>query len=464
MLPINLATALHLANSRPIDVELAAERIRLAAANVEAAHALWLPTVTLGGDYNRHDGPIQAIDGTIIQANRSSAMFGLGTGIGQAAVLNVTDAIFAPLAAKQNAQARQADLQTATNDTMVAVTDAYFTVEQVRGELAGAFDVARRTSELVDRVRKLAPELVPALEVTRAEAQLARLQQNVAFGEERWQVAGAELVRILRLDATAQVVPLEPPHLQITLIDLQQCVDSLVEIGLLNRPELASYQAQVKATLAMLKQEKYRPLIPSVLLRGWSTPVTGTLGFGYFGGGTNGSIGNGGLREDFDLQLLWQFNNLGFGNRALIHQRKSELRAVTLELFRMQDRVAAEVAQAYAQARNARVRADFAERDVKLSLESYEKNLLGLEQTRRVGEVVQIIVRPQEAVAAVQMLAQAYANYYQAVADSNRAQFRLYRAMGQPAQALGGLPETPECGPPALEAPVVPQVPSPAVP
>ena len=48
------------------------------------------------------------------------------------------------------------------------------------------------------------------------------------------------------------------------------------------------------------------------------------------------------------------------------------------------------------------------------------------------------MIRPQEAVAAVQALAQAYNDYYGAVADYNRAQFRLYRALGHPAQMLLG--------------------------
>ena len=65
-------------------------------------------------------------------------MFGVGTGIGQAAILNVNDAIFAPLVTRQQLRARQADRQTASNDTLVAVSDAYFSVQQARGELAGA--------------------------------------------------------------------------------------------------------------------------------------------------------------------------------------------------------------------------------------------------------------------------------------------------------------------------------------
>jgi hypothetical protein len=52
--------------------------------------------------------------------------------------------------------------------------------------------------------------------------------------------------------------------------------------------------------------------------------------------------------------------------------------------------------------------------------------------------VILLAIRPQEVVAAIQALAQAYNDYYGAVADYNRAQFRLYRALRQPAQALAG--------------------------
>src|SRR5262249_3867488 len=153
-----------------------------------------------------------------------------------------------------------------------------------------------------------------------------RRQQAELLARERWQVASAELVRVLRLDPSAQVEPVEPPQLRVELIDVQTKVDELIPLGLTHRPELASQQAQVQATLTLLKQEQLRPLIPSVLLRGYSTPVTGTLAAGYFGGGPNATFGNGGLRSDFDLQLLLQFNNLGFGNRALVHQREAENR------------------------------------------------------------------------------------------------------------------------------------------
>jgi hypothetical protein len=114
-----------------------------------------------------------------------------------------------------------------------------------------------------------------------------------------------------------------------------------------------------------------------------------------------------------------------------------------IELLRTQDRVAAEVAQAHAQARRAANRVTLAEQGLINARETAEKNILGLSQTRRVGEIVVLIFRPQEVVAAIQALDQAYRDYFGAVADANRAQFRLYRALGHPAHCLAQAQQEP---------------------
>src|SRR5262249_21644357 len=117
------------------------------------------------------------------------------------------------------------------------------------------------------------------------------------------------------------------------------------------------------------------------------------------------------------------------------HERQAEYQQSLLELFRTQDLVAAEVAQAYAQAQSAAARAELAEGGLRDAQESVAKNFEGMVQ-RQQGNLIVLVIRPQEAVAAVQPLARAYTRYYAAIADYNRAQFRLYRAMGQPAQLL----------------------------
>jgi outer membrane protein TolC len=450
-LPINLPTALKLANAQAVDVVAAAERERIAAAVLYQARVEWLPTVTLGGDYNRHDGAIQNADGTVIDASHSSWMYGAGTGIGQAAILDVNNAIFDPLAARQTVRARQADLQAARNDTLVAVTDAYFNVQQARGDLAGAEAAERYAEQVLSQTTALAKDLTAPVDVVRARTEVSHQRQLVEAARERWRTAGAELNRVLRVDPGALVVPVEPPHLKITVVPRDRSLDDLIALGLTFRPELASQQALVQASLVQLRQERLRPLIPSILVRGNSTAVTGTLAVGQFGGGPNGSLGTTGARGDFDVQVLWQLDNLGLGNVGHVRQRQAENRLAVEELFRVQDRVAADVAQAYARVQSAAARAEEAETEVKDAAESAGKNLEGLRQPKNVGGVAFPLVPPLAAVAAVQALDQAYADYYGAVADYDRAQFQLYRALGRPAQALAD--DGAACAPPAAGRP-----------
>jgi outer membrane protein TolC len=440
-LPINLPTALRLADAQAIDIALASERIRIAVAQFDRAKVLWLPTIQLGGDYFRQDGQIQDVVGNVFGTSKSTLM----AGAAPIAIFAVTDAIFEPLAARQVVQSREATRQAVANDTLLSVAEAYFNVQQARGELAGAVDAVRRAEEVERKAAKLAPEYVPQVEVARTRTELARRRQAVYSAQERWRFAAAELTRLLRLEPTALVEPMEPPCLEVSLVPPGHTVDEMVAQALTRRPELAAQQALVQATLRRLKEEKLRPLIPSVLLRGAATNPAGTLSSGVFGGGTNEHLGNFSMRNTMDLQILWEFQNLGFGNLARIKEREAEQQAAVLEFFRIQDRVAAEVVQAYAQVESAASRIGDAELGLREAVESATQNIEGMSQTKRTaGNLILLVIRPQEAVASVQALAQAYADYYGAVADYNRAQFRLYRALGKPAQEAlqeGACPE-----------------------
>ncbi|HTK74486.1 MAG TPA: TolC family protein [Gemmataceae bacterium] len=442
-LPISLPTAFRLADARALDVALAAARVRAAAAALDRAELLWLPNIVIGSDYTRHDGQIQDIRGNVFGTSRSSVFLGAGPNLNVA----VADALFVPLSARQIVRSRQADLQATANDTLLSVSESYFNLQQARGELSGAESNVRAAEDLVRRTEALAQGLAPPVEANRARAELSRRRQTVASLRERWLTASAELARILRLDVAAQIEPVESPALQITIIDPTMSVDDLIPIGLTYRPELASRQALVQAALAQLRQERLRPLVPSVLLRGISTSNPGLAG-GVFGGGENSHVGNFSARSDWDVQLVWELQNLGLGNRARVRERRAEYEAALIDVFRVQDRVAAEVAQAFAQVQSARARQVEAAAGLREAQDTLAKSIEGLSQTRRVGEFLILIVRPSEAVQAVQALAQAYTDFYAAVADYNRAQFRLYRALGHPAQCLASLvPELPAPAP-----------------
>ena len=122
--------------------ELGTIVIREAVARLEQAHYLWLPTLYLGVDYLRHDGQIQDVAGRVFTTSRSAFM----AGAGPSAVFATTDAVFAPLAGAQVVKASEAQFQAASNDTLLAVAEAYLDVQQARGELLGA--LAEQLGEL----------------------------------------------------------------------------------------------------------------------------------------------------------------------------------------------------------------------------------------------------------------------------------------------------------------------------
>ena len=430
-LPINLATALRLADARPLIIEAARAAVETEYGLYEQAHVLWLPTIYLGTDYQRHDGGQQnVVNGQTVLGARNQFLAGAGAQM----VFALTDAIYAPLAERQLLRARNLEIQTAKNDALLSVALSYFDVEQARGTLAGTQDAVAKARELARRIASLGIGLAPAIEVERANTLLADLEQQAATFRQDWQTSSATLTQLLRLDPAVVVVPLEPPHLQVTLIPPQETIDALIPIGLTNRPELATQQAVVQATLARLRQERLRPLLPSLVLQSNATPGLPLAG-GVYGTGTS-SLNHWSGRSDWDAEVVWQFKNLGFGNRGLITQRRGEQRQAVVELFRIQDQVAAEVAQAHAQVVAAAVRIGRAEAEVKSGLASYQGNLRGLSETVRAGNLLVLVNRPQEVVAALQQLQQAYINYYASANDYNRAQFRLFHALGYPAQGL----------------------------
>ena len=85
---------------------------------------------------------------------------------------------------------------------------------------------------------------------------------------------------------------------------------------------------------------------------------------------------------------------------------------------------------------SAAVRVSQADRSLRSGIITYNGQLEGLSETKRFGNVLVSINRPQEAVYAPRLLRMAFDEYFSAVAEYNRAQFDLYHALGYPAQEI----------------------------
>lgn len=439
--PINLATALRLSDARPLIVAGAQAAAWVSEARLQRAQVLWVPSFNIGADYYRHEGLGPDLKGGV--NNPASPLFQnvsfLYAGGGLTQAVAMTDAIFQPLAARQVLNSRRWNIQTAKNDAVLAAAQAYFSVQQYRGMYAGALDAVARGRKLVERVASLSRDLVPRVEVNRALRLLADLEQQAALARQQWRVASANLTQVLRLDPRVVVVPAEPDYLQITLIDPSRPLYELIPIALTNRPELASQQATVKAVAERIRREKGRILLPSIFLTGWQTPNQ-LLQFGFQGiGPHNNVLDNTSFRDDVSPQVVWQFEALGLGNLARIKEQRGEQSLAIVDLFRIQDAVAAEVTRAQARLQSAALRVLQAQRSAHEAVLTYDGNYEGLAETTRFHNFLIEVYRPQEADIALQHLLNSYDEYFTTVADYNRAQFELFHALGYAAQELTNL-------------------------
>jgi outer membrane protein TolC len=430
-LPINLATALQLAGVRPLDIAAATAFVEQALAQKLQATVLWVPTLNAGVDYYRHDGVQQNIfTGFNFRKGRQSLFSGGGPSI----LVGLADAIYEPLAARRVVASRQADVQTARNDSLFAVAQAFFELQRARGVLLGTGATISRAELLVNFTKGLAPSLIAPLEIDRAQAELQSLRQTQQVAIRDWIVASARMAEVILLEPTTLLEPIEPPFLQITLVPPDQNADGLLPVALSNRPEIASRRELLGAAEQLLREEQKRPFLPVLAVVSPAT-ATGLLSAGNFASGPNGSLYTNGGRMDLEVAAIWQLRNGGIGNIGLIRQRRAEQDLAAIEVTRSVFRVKADIAQAVGRLQTARVRVVETDEGLRQAIESADKNFIGLrETTRPAGELLRLVVRPQEVVAAIIALQTAYEQYASAVTEYNTAQFDVYRALGQPAQ------------------------------
>jgi outer membrane protein TolC len=418
---------LQLAGASNLQIQLAAERVREAYARLDGAKALWIPSINAGIGYTKHDGRIQATEGQVLEVTRGSLFGGGGAVLSSASLaggsggparlvvdISPVDIYFEPLAARQAAEASQADEVSTFNDTLLMVVLAYLELERGQWQVAIANEAVKNADRLARLTENFADTGVGLeADAVRARAELANRRRQLLESQARVRVVSAELARLLRLDPKVTLFAVGSEPVPVIVISDGLSLEDLIAQALSTRPELSHDQAVVAETLHRLRQEQWRPWLPNIYL--------GASG-GSFGGGEGSFLGNFGGRSDFDALAVWELRNLGFGNQAFRRERESHYRQAHLAHQQTAERIAAEVTRAYQQTQFLKQQVEQARLQVGFALEGLPLNFDGI----RGGEL-----RPIEAQQAITGLAAARRNYLQAIIDYNQAQFRLLRAVGQ---------------------------------
>ena len=425
---IDLATALRLADRVNPDIGISRQAILEALARLKGARVLLLPSLTGGGNYHDHNGNLQRARGAILNLP-AEQLFYFGGGartVGAETVAfpairifsHLGDAYFEPLAARQQTVVRQFDASATFNSVLLNVSTGYIDLmaaearlEVLRRSYCDASEAARLTANFarVGQGRQA--------DANRMRTEAALIDSSIQRAQEQTAVAAAELARLLNLDPSVRLRTVGGPIPILDLVDSKCRLDELLEVALQRRPELAARTAQVAEAETRFRQERTRALLPTVAI-GFSA--------GDFGGGSNlvdPTFGKFAGRTDFDALAYWTMQNFGVGNVALWRQRRAQEGQALAARSRTVNLVRREVAEALALVTAGRREVDVSEQRLIEAEAGLREELLRIEAGQ--GLPIELLDNLTRAVEARQAIIAAIAGY-------DRAEFRLFVALGQP--------------------------------
>ena len=408
-LAIDLLSALRLAGAQNLDVQIARERLAEARANHELAREQFFPWLAPGVSYRRHDGQIQDVSGNIFNASKQSYAVG-GTLTAQ---VELGEAYFKTLVAKQLKKAADHALAAQQLESVFSASQGYFDLLKAQAGVGVAREAVGISQDYAKQLRRaLEAGLAFKGDVLRAEVQADRNQLALRQAQEQQRVAAARLAQTLHLDSTVELVASERDLLPFTLGKTNAALDSLVAQALATRPELKQSRALTAAAQKAKDGATLGPLVPA---------LGAQVSLGGLGGGVNGSTGNFSDSQDYFLGLSWRIGPGGLFDQPRIRASTARLEVARLGSAKARDEIIRQVVEAQTRAQSLSDQFLTAERAMGSAQESLR--LARARQEFAVGVVLENIFAEQE-------LTRARNDYFTTVAEHNKAQYALARAIG----------------------------------
>lgn len=422
-LPIDLPTTLRMVNANSPTIGVARARLAEAQARVDLARLIAMPDLVGGVNYYRLDGVTQNQRGEVFDVNRSF----LNGFAGPRMRFALADALFQPLVANRLSEAAAANTDATINQSEFDAVSAFLDLQSTYAALAINEDTLARVEQMV-RYAEAAEEA--GLAKTPADADRARTEAAI-FRKERLDLTGqagiasAQLARLLLLDPNVRLQPTTAEAVPLTLVPPETTFETLTATAINLHPDAARARLELAAAETRLRQENVSPLLPRFDV---------DYAIGGFGAGRNSYVGQFDSRSLLQASAIWQLDGFGFRYAAQVRVRQAEATQARYRLLETEARVAATAAAAAREAAAKYDGVDVAQKAVAEATKMYRK--LRDTSFNMVGP------RPQydalEPLLAIRALNQARREYLNAVISFNRAQFRLYTALGRPPiEALG---------------------------
>jgi outer membrane protein TolC len=332
--------------------------------------------------------------------------------------MDLGDAVYNSLVAKQLVRASGHALETQRQDTILLAAKAYFDLAKGKALIEVASD-AFKTSADYQRQLHEAVGIGIAFkgDELRVQTQTKQFQILLRQNLEQERLAAVELARILHLDPRMELVPQDNGLAPLTLVETNLSADILVERAFSSRPELKQSSSLVEAARDSRNGADYGPLIPSLSAQAFG---------GGLGGGADSGPNRFGAEGDYLIGLTWRIGPGGLFDPGRRHAAKARLAEAQLSDSKLKDDITSQVVSALARAQSLSDQIELTEAKLAAATETlrvtHERKQFG------VGAVLEDIQAQQD-------LQRGRADYLNAIAEFNKAQYDL-------AKTIGGLGES----------------------
>lgn len=407
---IDLPTVLRLAGARNLDVQFAAEKLKEARAVEQGTLWSFFPWIAPGLGYRAHDGRIQDVAGSIFDADKQSFAIGPAAAV----QLDLGDAIYKRLAARQLTRAAEHGAAAQTLKSTLLAAEGYFDLVTANSNAGVAGEAVKISADYRRQIGNAVTAGVAFKgDALRADTQFHSNELLEMQALEQRRVAAARLAQTLHLDPAVNLMPRDDDAVPLKLAPPGRDVSRLIERALAARPEMKQGSALTDAARQGLRGAKYGPLIPILGAQAFA----GGLG-GSQGGTATGNFGN---SEDYQVTLGWRIGPGGLFDRSRIRLAESKVAQNEIVQARVRDIIGREVVENYERAKSLHAEVGVARAAVQASQEAFR-----LAQDRKefaVGVVLETLQSEQD-------VTRAKLGYVKAVMELNKAQYRLKAALG----------------------------------
>jgi outer membrane protein TolC len=401
---IDLPTVLRLAGAQNLDVQTARQRLAEAAAADTSATLQFLPWLSPGLSYRGHGGNTQDVAGNIVDVHKHSYTAGLAL----AAQVDLGDALYRKLSAEQVHRAAEQAVGAQERDSTLSAATAYLELVRTRAHADVVRESVAISRAYQDQVRR-AVEIGLAVkgDELRVQVQTQRFEIELRRAVEQERIASSRLAEVLHLDPATQLTPADAVPVPLTLVAPDATLDSLVSRAIASRPELRRNEALVLAAEKTREGATYGPLVPSI----------GLLGFaGGLGGGRRNVPDTFGGSTDYAVVAGWRIGPGGLFDRGRVNAAQARVETARLDGMRAHDSIVRQVADAFERAHSLADQISAARENLETA-----SHALDLSQARKefgIGAVLEVIQAQRD-------LTQARADFVDALAESDKAQYAL---------------------------------------